>query len=120
VLKISEDILFEIACRHPFIDGNKRTALISSNLFLAVNKELYAKNDELSRRYEVKYDPKEAVIRAKQIELIADWNEDQPSEELHRFLIENGIKIRHKICETHIRQYIRKFLIEQYLEEQKH
>lgn len=46
--KAASAILYGIVTGHPFVDGNKRTALISMELFLKINgKELeYSKGDE--------------------------------------------------------------------------
>lgn len=40
--------LFHICCNHPFVDGNKRTALAAAETFLLINNcELQATNAEL-------------------------------------------------------------------------
>ncbi|MCA9113256.1 MAG: type II toxin-antitoxin system death-on-curing family toxin [Planctomycetaceae bacterium] len=40
--------LYHICCNHPFVDGNKRTALATAELFILVNDgQLNASNDEL-------------------------------------------------------------------------
>ncbi|MCK4319656.1 Fic family protein [Candidatus Micrarchaeota archaeon] len=117
ILKLSEDILFEIACRHPFIDGNKRTALVCSSVFLGLNMLSYINNDKRYSSYVLNHDKKYILERGKKIELIADWNEDKTSDDLKTLLKENGIKFRKRITEDHIRQYIKKFLAEEFLEQ---
>lgn len=37
---------YGIACNHPFIDGNKRTALVTAELFLALNAHTLTASDE--------------------------------------------------------------------------
>lgn len=46
--KAASVLLYGIVTGHPFVDGNKRTALIATELFLKINgKELeYSKGDE--------------------------------------------------------------------------
>ena len=39
-IEIAAAYLFYICCNHPFVDGNKRTALASALTFLAENKFL--------------------------------------------------------------------------------
>jgi death-on-curing protein len=40
--------LYHICCNHPFLDGNKRTALATADFFILLNNaELVADNDEL-------------------------------------------------------------------------
>jgi death-on-curing protein len=40
-------LLWHLACDHPFADGNKRTALASALVFLAINGIQLAQNDDL-------------------------------------------------------------------------
>ena len=110
VLKISEEIIFQIACRHPFTDGNKRTAFICARVFTSANTEFYLGRDKRYSSYRIPSAPKNAIERAKKLELIADWNEAIPSPELRTFLMKEGIRIKKKVSEQHIRQYITKFL----------
>lgn len=119
VMKISEDILFEIACRHPFIDGNKRTALLASNIFLDINMGWYIKKDKRCTKYVCKSDPNYALSRGPKIKLIASWNEEDQCKELRDDLIKNGIKIRRKVTEQHVRKFIRHFLWTNFIQEKK-
>jgi len=42
--------LFHLCCNHPFVDGNKRTALVAAEIFLIANGcRLAATNTELER-----------------------------------------------------------------------
>jgi len=42
--------LYHVCCNHPFVDGNKRTALASAEMFILINDhELNATNDELEK-----------------------------------------------------------------------
>ncbi len=64
-------LLYGIVTGHPFVDGNKRTALIATELFLKINgKELeYSKDDEhLMER--VLYDIAQNNIKEESLEKI--------------------------------------------------
>ncbi|MEW6089138.1 MAG: type II toxin-antitoxin system death-on-curing family toxin [bacterium] len=53
---------------HPFIDGNKRTAITSGSLFLARNNYLLKASNEELEKFTLKI-----AARKIQIEKIADW-----------------------------------------------
>lgn len=121
-LFVSEEILFKILCEHPFVDGNKRTALMSALFFLVLNVELYA-NKRPGRKYFVPFailDAEDQLDKAKELELLAAWQDHKRQDELFEFLTKNGIRIRskNKIGEEHVRQYLRKFL-ESWIAEKK-
>ncbi|MDD5337614.1 MAG: Fic family protein [Candidatus ainarchaeum sp.] len=116
-LAVSEELAFRIMCEHPFTDGNKRTALIGAFFFLIMNLDYVNKNS--GKRYAFlpsmgHFDVGVQMERAKQLELLAAWNDERRSAELYEFLTRNGIKVRsrNRITEDHIRQYLRKFLRE--------
>jgi len=115
ILKSTEEMIFQIACRHPFTDGNKRTSLLCADLFCSLNDALYLGRDRRYSLYQFIAGPTNALERAKKLELIADWNEGLPSSKLKTFLISQGIQIRKNACEQHIRQYINKFLQETFI-----
>ncbi len=115
IIKSAEEMIFQIACRHPFTDGNKRTSLLCAGLFCSLNDVFYLGRDHRYSSYQFIAGPKNALERAKKLELIADWNEDMPSTKLKNFLISQGIPIRKDVCEQHIRQYIDKFLQETFI-----
>lgn len=66
-LDMATEIFFTIACRHPFLDGNKRTSLISSIFILLMNNDTY----------DVKYDEKTHGLTAQgeTIKALAQWGE---------------------------------------------
>ena len=110
---VSEEILFKILCEHPFVDGNKRTALMGALMLLALNTKYYV-NKKSDARFEYVSPPEDIQIETgKDFELLASWYEPRRHEEIYNLLIKNGIKIRTKnnITEDHIRQYIRLFLL---------
>ncbi|MFA5077569.1 MAG: Fic family protein [Candidatus Micrarchaeia archaeon] len=116
-LSVSEELAFRIMCEHPFTDGNKRTALISAFFFLIMNLDYVNRNT--GKRYAFlpsagNFDLGAQMERAKQMELLAAWNDQRRTRELYEFLTGNGIRVRSKnrITEDHIRQYLRKFLKE--------
>jgi death on curing protein len=46
--KMAAAYLYHICCNHPFVDGNKRTALAAAEMFVLINdSRLTATNDEL-------------------------------------------------------------------------
>ena len=98
-IKIAEEIIYEISCRHPFSDGNKRTALLCASIMLTLNMETFAWKDPGNRKYSVNFEPRDAIEKGRMLEQIAKWNEDNCPEELKEFLIQKGIKIRKKVAE---------------------
>lgn len=115
VLKIAEDIVFEIACRHPFMDGNKRTALLCCNVFLNMNMLQYVQIEPKYKSFTVELDQSKAIKKAKEIEIIAEWNEAEVKPGLKEFLVSNGIIVKREVTEDHIRQFIRKFIVENFV-----
>jgi death-on-curing protein len=47
VFDLAGVLLWHLACDHPFADGNKRAALASALVFLAINGVFLAQNDDL-------------------------------------------------------------------------
>ncbi len=65
-LDIATEVFFTIACNHPFLDGNKRTALLSAVFLLLMNLEF--KNIHLSE-----YKP--ITPQGETIKALAQWGE---------------------------------------------
>jgi len=70
-LDMVTEIFFTIACNHPFLDGNKRTAYVSAVFLLMMNLEF--KNIHLSNHNALT--PQGKVIKA-----LAQWGESYLSE----------------------------------------
>jgi prophage maintenance system killer protein len=99
---IGTEIFFQIACRHPFIDGNKRTAYISSLFFARINLR------EINRATE----GRRVENAGKIIETIAGWGEASDVSSLEKMVFESGMigKRRRPLHEEDVKGFINRFL----------
>ena len=103
VYYIGTEIFFQIACRHPCTDGNKRTAYISSSAFITYNfSELYGKNKVF--RFFMKKD----VKLGQTIETIAKWGEGSNYKSLEDLVFKAGLmgKRKRKLNEEDVKRFI--------------
>lgn len=100
---VGTEIFFNIACRHPFADGNKRSAYISALTFIGVN---FSRNFSGARVYVTENEKQGRVI-----ETIAKWGEGSDYSELEKLIRETGIvKTERKINENDVKSFINSFL----------
>jgi len=99
---IGTEIFFQIACRHPFTDGNKRTAYVASLFFTGVN--LLGVRNSLEWR--------KAEDAGKIVETIARWGETSDVSSLEKMVFESGIigKKRRPLGEGDVKGFINHFL----------
>jgi prophage maintenance system killer protein len=102
---IGTEIFFTIACRHPFIDGNKRTAYASSTLTIFAN---LAEMSTIGKELELS----EEADTGETIEKIARWGEGSDSSSLEELAFNAGIlgKRKREMEEEDVKRFINKFL----------
>ncbi|MCX6769028.1 MAG: Fic family protein, partial [Candidatus Micrarchaeota archaeon] len=99
---IGTEIFFQIACRHPFTDGNKRTAYIASLFFAEINlREINGATEE--HRVE---------NAGKIIATIAGWGEPSDVSSLEQMVFESGVigRKRRPLREEDVKGFINRFL----------
>jgi prophage maintenance system killer protein len=103
---VGTEVFFNIACRHPFIDGNKRTAYASSTLLVFANLSEALGEGELELA--------EEADTGQVIEKIARWGEGSDSLSLLELVREAGLlgKGRSEMNEEDVKRFINKFLRE--------
>jgi prophage maintenance system killer protein len=104
---VGTETFFTIACRHPFIDGNKRTAYASSTLLVFANlSEALGEGASLELA--------EEADTGKTIETIARWGEGSDSSSLEKMVLDAGLlgkgKGSRKMREEDVKRFINKFL----------
>jgi hypothetical protein len=104
---VGTETFFTIACRHPFIDGNKRTAYASSTLLVFANL-----SEALGEGHELELS--EEADTGEVIETIARWGEGSDSSPLLELVQEAGLlgKGRTMMNEEDVKRFINKFLRE--------
>ncbi len=100
---IGTEVFFHIACRHPFVDGNKRTAQIASQFFIRTNL------------IEMGYGAGVEIVSddvGKVVETIARWCEGSDRAALEKLIYGSGVigKRSREITETDVKSYINAFL----------
>lgn len=101
---IGTEVFFQIACRHPFTDANKRTAYIASLYIIGVNLlHLYGK----THSFYIKQENDGRII-----ETIAKWGEGSNVESLEKLIFQGKKpgKKKHDINEADVKQFINSFL----------
>ncbi len=118
-LYVSSEILYYIACRHPFIEGNKRTAYISAIVILGLNLTM-SQDQRLKANYSLRkpHDEKESQIAGKTMEIIASWGEGSDTAPLKDLLLRRGVIIKssHEPDEGDVKKFIKLFLREYIVE----
>ncbi|MGV8176727.1 MAG: Fic family protein [Candidatus Bilamarchaeaceae archaeon] len=112
VYYVGTELFFTMACRHPFTDGNKRTAFISSALVIVFNlAQLQARGYKGKIKDPGKMEWKEEN-RGPVIETIARWVEGVPSSELEKLIFNAGImgKKRRELKEEDVKRFVNSFL----------
>jgi len=100
---VGTEIFFNIACRHPFTDGNKRTAYIAALAYIAHNfSEICGKNKAF--RFFLKKNPK----LGQTIETIAKWGEGSNYKSLEDLISKAGLmgKKSRKLNEEDVKRFI--------------
>ncbi|MFH0737103.1 MAG: hypothetical protein V1827_00040 [Candidatus Micrarchaeota archaeon] len=118
-IHVSSEILFYIACRHPFLEGNKTTAFSTAITLLEINLKLYV-NPKLKTKYKL-WKPngeKESETQGKTMEVIASWAEGSDPKPLKERLIEKGIlgRTAREPVEQDVKRFIKLFLREYIVE----
>lgn len=102
---VGTEVFFNIACRHPFIDGNKRTAYAASTLSIFANlSEISGEGGSLELS--------EYSNTGKTIETIARWGEGSDSSSLVELVQEAGFlgKSGREMNEEDVKKFINHFL----------
>lgn len=102
---VGTETFFTIACRHPFIDGNKRTAYASATLAVFANL-----SEALGEGKAIELAEEEDT--GKTIETIARWGEGSDSSSLRELLYNEGMlgKKKREMKEEDVKRFINKFL----------
>ena len=109
---VSSEILYTIACRHPFLEGNKSTAFSAAIMLLEVNLKLHV-NRKTQRNFHLwkTTDDKEIQLEGKTMELIAKWGEGSDQESLKKRLIEIDLmKKNREPTQEDVKRFIKQFL----------
>lgn len=110
---VSSEILFYIACRHPFLEGNKTTAFLTAITLLNINLTRYV-NPKLKTKYTVlKSGSKtDSEVWGKTMVIIASWAEGSDPKPLKELLMEEGIlgKPVREPVEQDVKKFIKLFL----------
>jgi len=118
IIHASSEILYYIACRHPFIEGNKRTAYISAIVVLGLNLTMN-QDPRLKTKYSLRtLDQKESQIAGKTMEIIASWGEGSDTKALKELLLQRGVIVKssHEPNEGDVKKFIKLFLREYIVE----
>ena len=118
-LYVSTEILFVMACKHPFLEGNKTTGYSAAILILELNLSNYV-NIKTGKNLKV-WKPKteeESEKEGKIVQMIASWGEGGDYERLKKQLFDEGIlgKSNRKPNEEDVRKFIKKFLFKYIIE----
>jgi prophage maintenance system killer protein len=117
-IHISSEILYTIACRHPFLEGNKSTAFSAAIMLLEVNLKLHV-NRKTKKKYQLwkTTDDAKAESEGKTMELIAKWGEGSDQESLKKMLIEKDLikktrEPKQEDVKNFIKQFLNKYILE--------
>jgi hypothetical protein len=110
-LYVSGEILFTIACRHPFLEGNKSTAFSAAIALLEINLKLYAgpRTGRVFRLWRPSR-PEETEAEGRMMERIAKWGENDDSSQ-------QGKPVKKKAHPGEARRFIKEFLSKYILED---
>jgi len=117
-IHVSSEILYYIACGHPFLEGNKTTAFSAAITMLEINLKMYA-GPRLGKAYKLwKPSGNEAAAEGRTMEIIASWGEGSDRGPLKELLIQKGIigKRAREPLEGDVKKFIKLFLREYIIE----